>query len=63
MKALVLHGKNGSFKYEEEWPDPKATPGWAIVKVGFAGICGSDLPRFKSEGSYHHPEIHEHELS
>ncbi|MGI6490635.1 MAG: alcohol dehydrogenase catalytic domain-containing protein [Sphaerochaeta sp.] len=63
MKALVLHGKNGSFKYEEEWPDPKATPGWAIVKVGFAGICGSDLPRFKSEGSYHHPVILGHEFS
>lgn len=63
MKALVLHGKDGNFKYEENWPEPKLVPGWAVIKVGCAGICGSDMPRFGSKGSYHHPMILGHEFS
>jgi len=63
MKALVLHGKNGDYKYEPNWKMPEVQPGWAIVKVAYSGICGSDLPRYASAGSYHHPVILGHEFS
>ncbi len=62
MKALVLHGP-GKYRVETDWPDPAPRPGWALVRVGFAGICGSDLPRFAVTGSYHHPMILGHEFS
>ncbi len=63
MKALVLHGKNGNFAYEPNWPEPQLQPGWAKVRVAYVGVCGSDLPRFASFGSYHHPIILGHEFS
>ncbi len=62
MKALVLHGP-GSYRVESAWPDPKPVSGWALVRVRYAGICGSDLPRFGVSGSYHHPMILGHEFS
>ena len=62
MKALVLHGP-GKYNVETDWPDPVPRPGWAVVQVGFAGICGSDLPRFAVTGSYHHPMILGHEFA
>ena len=63
MKAIVLHGKNGNFRYEENWPKPEKPTGWAIVKVSYCGVCGSDIPRFSKAGSYHHPIILGHEFS
>ncbi len=63
MKSLVLYGPNGNFKYEENWEKPKIKSGWAVVKVSCAGLCGSDIPRFKLKGSYHHPIILGHEFS
>ena len=62
MKALVLHGP-GSYKFEPEWPRPEQRPGWALIRVRYAGICGSDLPRFAVTGSYRHPMILGHEFS
>jgi len=62
MRALVLHGP-GSYKVETDWPCPEPRPGWALVRVHSAGICGSDLPRFAVTGSYHHPMILGHEFS
>ena len=62
MKALVLHGPN-DFKVENDWPAPEAKEGWAVVKVAYAGVCGSDMPRFFKTGSYHHPMIIGHEFS
>lgn len=62
MKALVLHGP-GNFKIENDWPAPEAKEGWAVVKVAYAGVCGSDMPRFFTTGSYHHPMIIGHEFS
>ena len=63
MKALVLYGPQGDYKYEDNWPKPEKKSGWAVVKVSCAGICGSDFPRFASKGSYHHPMILGHEFS
>lgn len=62
MRALVLHGP-GSYKVEEDWPKPVTKPGWARIRVHYAGICGSDLPRFTRTGSYHHPMVLGHEFS
>jgi L-iditol 2-dehydrogenase len=62
MRALVLHGP-GDFRVEDDWPEPDVKPGWALVRVAYAGICGSDLPRFTTTGSYHHPMILGHEFT
>jgi L-iditol 2-dehydrogenase len=62
LRALVLHGP-GSYRVENDWPEPEVKPGWALVRVAYAGICGSDLPRFVSTGSYHHPMILGHEFT
>lgn len=62
MRALVLHGP-GNYKFETDWPQPELKKGWVLVKVAYAGVCGSDLPRFAVTGSYHHPMILGHEFS
>ena len=62
MKALVLYGP-GSYRVENDWQMPEIPAGWALVKVAYAGICGSDIPRFFTTGSYHHPMIIGHEFS
>lgn len=62
MKALVLHGP-GRVAVESNWPVPGVKPGWARVRVAYAGICGSDLPRFGKTGAYHHPIVLGHEFS
>jgi L-iditol 2-dehydrogenase len=62
MRALVLHGP-GRFTIEPEWPKPEPAPGWARVRVAYSGICGSDLPRFMSTGSYYHPAVLGHEFA
>lgn len=62
MKALVLYGP-GDYRVEENWPMPEVPEGWALVRVAYAGICGSDIPRFFTTGSYHHPMIIGHEFS
>lgn len=41
MKAIVYEGsKSISVK---EIPEPQVQPGWALIKVSYAGICGTDL--------------------
>jgi L-iditol 2-dehydrogenase len=62
MKALVLHGP-GRYGVEHDWRTPEPRPGWARIRVRYAGVCGSDLPRFATTGSYHHPMILGHEFA
>jgi len=62
MKALVLYGPN-DYRVEADWPMPEPPEGWALVRVACAGICGSDIPRFFSTGSYRSPMIVGHEFS
>lgn len=62
MKALVLYGPN-DYRIENDWPLPQPPEGWALVKVSYAGICGSDIPRFFTTGSYRAPMIIGHEFS
>ena len=61
MKAYNLHAKN-DLRYEEvEYPE--CPSGWSIVKVRYAGICSSDIPRVFTKGTYHFPTIPGHEFS
>lgn len=61
LKAYVLREIN-DFRLEEvERPHPKA--GEVLVEVKAAGICGSDIPRIYTTGTYHYPLIPGHEFS
>ena len=60
MKACVLHAVN-DLRYEEvEKPIRKS--GEVLVKIKASGICGSDLPRVFTKGTYHFPTIPGHEF-
>ena len=60
MKACVLHAIN-DLRYEEvEKPIPK--PGEVLVKIKASGICGSDIPRVFTKGTYNFPTIPGHEF-
>lgn len=47
MKAAVLEAPF-VFRLEDR-PLPELEPGWALVKVKAAGLCGSDLHFYKGE--------------
>ncbi|MGE5558445.1 MAG: galactitol-1-phosphate 5-dehydrogenase [Bacillota bacterium] len=61
MKALVLHGIN-DLRYEEV-PIPKPASGEVLVKIRASGVCGSDIPRIFTKGTYHFPTIPGHEFA
>ena len=61
MKAYNLHGI-GDFRYEDV-DKPVADDDSVIVRVRAAGICGSDIPRVYTNGTYHFPTIPGHEFS
>jgi (R,R)-butanediol dehydrogenase/meso-butanediol dehydrogenase/diacetyl reductase len=48
MKCAVFHGRNDV--RVEERPIPKVRPGEVLLKVAFAGICGSELHALFKEG-------------
>lgn len=61
MKALVLHAV-GDLRIEEV-PTPTPGSGEVLVRVAFCGVCGSDIPRVFSKGTYHFPTIPGHEFA
>ena len=61
MDALVLHAI-GDARFESV-PIPSVPPGWVRVRVGYCGVCGSDLPRIFVKGTYHYPTICGHEFA
>lgn len=61
MKAYVLHGINDIRL--EEVPQPSVKEDEVLVKVKAAGICGSDIPRIYTTGTYSFPLIPGHEFS
>jgi len=61
MKACVLHGV-GDLRYEDV-PIPEIKPGEVLVKVKASGICGSDIARVFTTGTYHFPTIPGHEFA
>ena len=61
MKALNLHAV-GDLRYEDV-PMPVRQPGEVMMKIHACGICGSDIPRIFTKGTYHFPTIPGHEFS
>ena len=61
MKACVLHGI-GDLRFEEV-PIPEAVVGEVLLKVKASGICGSDIPRVFTKGTYSFPTIPGHEFA
>lgn len=61
MKAYVLEGIN-QLEYKEI-NKPTLSAGHVLVEVEAAGICGSDIPRVFTTGTYHFPTIPGHEFS
>ena len=59
--ALNLHGV-GDLRYEEV-PCPERRPGEVLLKIKAVGICGSDIPRVFTKGTYHFPTIIGHEFA
>ena len=61
MKALVLHAP-GDLRLEER-PDPVPGPGEALLRIRASGICGSDIARVMTKGTYSFPMIPGHEFA
>ena len=61
MEAVVLHGIS-ELKYQQV-PVPELRPGTVRVQLGFCGVCGSDIPRSFSRGTYSFPTICGHEFA
>ena len=60
MKAYVLDAIN---KFNIKDVEKPICGDDAVVKVQAAGICGSDIPRVYTAGTYHYPLIPGHEFS
>lgn len=60
MKAAVL--KDIGILETEKVPKPIPNTGEVVVKVSACGVCGSDLPRILTTGTYHFPTIPGHEF-
>ena len=61
MKALMLHGV-GDLRLEDI-PRPVCRDGEALVRVAFCGVCGSDIPRIFTKGTYSLPLVCGHEFA
>ena len=61
MNALVLHAVGDA--RVEEVPRPEVAADHVVVRVGFCGVCGSDLPRVFVKGTYSFPTICGHEFA
>ena len=62
MKALVLT-RDKTVEFMEVADPERPGPEWALVRVGFSGICNSDLHRGFEGAAYHYPLIMGHEFS
>ena len=61
MKCLNLHAI-GDLRYESI-ADPVCETDEVLVKIRYCGICGSDIPRVYTKGTYHFPTVIGHEFS
>ncbi|MDR1291886.1 MAG: galactitol-1-phosphate 5-dehydrogenase [Clostridiales Family XIII bacterium] len=61
MKACVLHGI-GDLRYEDA-PMPEIADDEVLLRIRAAGICGSDVPRVFTKGTYRFPTIPGHEFA
>jgi L-iditol 2-dehydrogenase/galactitol-1-phosphate 5-dehydrogenase len=62
MKALVLT-RDKTVEFLEVADPVRPGPEWTLVRVGFSGICNSDIHRGFEGGAYHYPLIMGHEFS
>lgn len=61
MNALVLHAVNVA--RHEQIPKPEPGPGQVRIRVGFCGVCNSDMARFFGKGPYSFPLVCGHEFA
>jgi L-iditol 2-dehydrogenase len=61
MEALVLHGV-GDLRLSQ-MPIPTVSERQVRVRIGFCGVCGSDIPRIFSKGTYSFPTVCGHEFA
>ncbi len=61
MEALVLHGV-GDLRLSQ-MPTPTVSEGQVRIRIGFCGVCGSDIPRIFSKGTYSFPTVCGHEFA
>ncbi len=61
MKACVLH-RVGDLRYQEA-ETAVCRGNEVLVQIKACGICGSDLPRIFTKGTYHFPTIPGHEFA
>jgi L-iditol 2-dehydrogenase len=61
LQACVLHAV-GDLRLEEI-PTPMPGPGEVLLRVGACGVCGSDIPRVFSKGTYSFPTVPGHEFA
>ena len=61
MKACVLHAV-GDLRYEDI-PAPVPKAGEVLLRVRACGVCGSDIPRVFTKGTYDFPTIPGHEFA
>ena len=61
MRAAILH-KIGDLRIEHLLV-PTCGADEVLIRVGYCGICGSDLPRVYEKGTYHFPTVIGHEFS
>jgi len=61
MTAAVLHAP-GDLRIEQV-PVPQPGPSEVLIKVFACGICGSDVPRVLTKGTYRFPLIPGHEFA
>ena len=61
MEALVLHGI-GDLRLQQI-PVPSLAEGEVRVRIGFCGVCGSDIPRIFVKGTYSFPTVCGHEFA
>lgn len=61
MHALVLHAV-GDARFEDI-PKPAPNDNEVLVRIGFCGVCGSDIPRTFVKGTYSFPTVCGHEFA
>ena len=61
MEALVLHSI-GDLRLQQIHV-PNLSEGQVRVRIGFCGVCGSDIPRIFAKGTYSFPTVCGHEFA
>jgi len=61
LKAAVLYA-NDDLRYSD-YETPSAGEGTVVIKVAYAGICGSDVPRVLHNGAHYYPVVLGHEFA